>query len=68
MASFMTVVQLAGLAAVLTGVALALPLAVALMVGGLILVLVGTLGEYIVTSAPSGPPARREQRNGSGVA
>lgn len=55
MATVMTVLQLLGIGLLLLGVALALPLEWALIVGGLLVLAAGTAGEYIARKRPSGP-------------
>lgn len=55
MAGVMTGLQLLGLAAVLIGVALALPLPYALITCGTLVLVAGTAGEFITRKRPVAP-------------
>lgn len=60
-------VQLAGALAVLVGIYLTLPLGLALIVGGAVLVFLGTLAELVVRGRPVALPARRRRPRAGGA-
>lgn len=59
--------QLAGALAVLVGIYLTLPLGLALVVGGLVLLVLATLAELVVRGRPAAPPARRRRPRAGGA-
>lgn len=62
-----TLAQLGGALALLVGIFLALPLAVALMTAGLLLLVLGTLAEMVVRGRRVAPPAGRSAPSARGV-
>lgn len=62
----MTVFQVLGGLAVLAGVALALPLPLALIVGGVLVLVAGTVGELLVQRRPGAPSDRASGPNKAG--